>query len=74
MENKAGIYKYYFGDAEVEIEGYLRLFSGQNLMERAKAVCMVGDEEIEVEFIISEDQLAHLLIDGQIQTYYSDWD
>ncbi|BEU14580.1 hypothetical protein [Bacillus phage CM1] len=81
MENKDGVFRYEFGDAEVEIHGYVLANSEEDAIKKARAACYItveevasGEEDVEVTHFMSKEDFERLVVTGEVRTFYDDWD
>ncbi|QFP93289.1 UNVERIFIED_ORG: hypothetical protein Xoosp15_24 [Xanthomonas phage Xoo-sp15] len=72
-----GLFKYWFGDAEVEIEGYVLAKSEEEAKTKAREACYLSDnyeEDVEVTHVMSKNDFEELVVTGNVRTFYDDWD
>jgi len=73
MKKGVSVYRYSCSDIEVTEAGFFLAKGDKDAAERIKKIALT-DECLEYKQVMSEDELAQLLINGSVQTFYEDWD
>ncbi|QDP42988.1 hypothetical protein HWC53_gp101 [Bacillus phage vB_BmeM-Goe8] len=73
MKKGVNVYRYSCADIEVTEAGFFLAKDDTDAAERIKKIALT-DECLEYKKVMSEDELAQLLINGSVQTFYEDWD
>jgi hypothetical protein len=71
------VYRYELCDPEVTIKGYILAKDEDDALAKARKACYVDkydEDDVGVEFIMNRGHLENLLINGECETFYDDWD